>query len=366
MNDGHVAPAAAHTCAMPARPESVVFRPLQALQHGRKPHILINCPENSGCTTFAQVLCVLLDASACRIDTAEDSPRWEVSENVTFVHKSVINGYSHCRTEDCFSRASLNGMAAQLAPPRSFTHHILLFRDPVQNYISLARKPWCDNCGGFGAKWQATELSFQAHYMWRLSPFYDAVVFEDWMRPQSLSTLLTKLGLREHLIDMSSTANDPVATYHREMRRLYSAREVAHFGEGFTHWTRRAKQLGFDTTGMQTGNFHPEKALASEAYPEVCAAVTAAARYTPHLFAHYHPERSSRLVGVDRESSHNETAALGCSPLTLVSMLKARGSCQGALSASGVALLRRGHRNQELGATFLHARKCDQSCLCCS
>ena len=90
---------------------SIVFEPRQLqLPEERAPHVLINCPENSGCTMFAFLLCVLIDATACRPDTAgrycnDHSPRlWKVPANVSYVHKSVITGYRRLR-----ERAAVRG-----------------------------------------------------------------------------------------------------------------------------------------------------------------------------------------------------------------------------------------------------------------
>mmetsp|Transcript_48741 Transcript_48741/g.80981 ORF Transcript_48741/g.80981 Transcript_48741/m.80981 type:complete len:276 (+) Transcript_48741:83-910(+) len=274
-------------------PHSTVLR-LPVLASGRKPHVLITCPQNSGCTAFANVLCILLRADACRVDSQENAPRWEPGDNTTFIHKSTINGYQdgpNCtHTAACHQLSSLNTMSTQLASPDVFTHHILLFRDPVQNYISLARKPWCNNNGGFAAKWHATDLSFQAHYLWHLSPFYDAVLFKDWMESQVLYSVLEQLGLREHLIDISSgdhlfeALNAEVQTLLRS--KVTVSQQPSNTSSLDALWRHRAEQLRLDLTGSLRGDFHPGQPIAPSPYPAVCKAILAAAQHAPHLFQH--------------------------------------------------------------------------------
>ena len=334
-------------------PQSVVFpRASRGLPAGQRPHILINCPENSGCTTLANVLCVLLRATACRVDTSARSPRWEVGAHISFVHKSIINGYASGMN------SSHNTMRTQLAPPQSFTHRLLLFRDPVQNYISLVRKPWCENSGGFASKWKAVDLSFQAHYLWRLSPFYDAVLFEDWMLPQKLYSVLEKLGLGEHLIDVSGSGNDPLAAFKVEAQAIIRDATAEKNGTASLGalWRQRAAQLGLEVRGMLGGNFHPGQDIAPHSYPEPCAAVKAAARYTPHLFAHYHPARARLLRGESgRVHGPNESKALHCTPSSVVAMLDGLG--RRACPRGAIRRYRETHPGENI--------RCASNCQCC-
>ena len=69
----------------------------------------------------------------------------------------------------------------------------------------MARKRWCNECGGFASKWRTTDRWFRAHYLreraddaaqLRRTWPYNAVVFaEELGQPARLGRLLESIGL---------------------------------------------------------------------------------------------------------------------------------------------------------------------------
>mmetsp|Transcript_56551 Transcript_56551/g.93456 ORF Transcript_56551/g.93456 Transcript_56551/m.93456 type:complete len:353 (-) Transcript_56551:232-1290(-) len=250
--------------------EVVSYRRCHARLLVAKPRVLIHCPQNSACTMFALYLCELLNA-VCRPDTdCADVDVWHVPESLSYVHKATFNGGGVDNIET--SRVT------------RFTHRILWFRDPVQNYLSLVRKRYCRNCGGFAQKWASVELSYRAHYERTLTPFYDAVIFEeDYYKPARLVALLWRLGLR----------GDFLEAYKMRGAGNLSTLRITNHMRGF--------QMGGVDDIRAHGSFRFEKhSTAVSPSPTIrpffCIAAEAMQNYTPTLFRRYYPQGTHHCV----------------------------------------------------------------------
>ena len=253
---------------------SKVFVTPPILSEGEAPRVLIHCPQNAGCTAFALYLCELLDA-ACRPDTdCNEVPVWNVPRDVAYVHKATLSGTGEPDNP-------------QTSRSIKFTHRILLFRDPVQNYLSLARKNWCNECGGFESKWRTTDTWFRAHYLrdpagsvLRQEWPYNAVVFvEELGQPARLERLLRSIGLV------------PKHGSYASAMRLRHAGNISRIAQH--NWDVAGIRMNANDVFQASGNFRPraEGAGVPEVRPHYCTVAETMRRYTPSLFATYHSPR---------------------------------------------------------------------------
>ena len=165
----------------------------------------------------------------------------------------------------------------------------MLFRDPVQNYLSLARKRWCNECGGFASKWRTTDWWFRAHYLreptgaaaqLRRTWPYNAVVFiEELGQPARLGRLLQSIGLA------------PKRGTYSSATRLRHAGNLSRLAQH--NWAAAGIRMTAPEIEHTAGNFQPrtEGAGVPEVRPHLCAVAEAMRWYTPSLFAAYHGPR---------------------------------------------------------------------------
>jgi hypothetical protein len=197
----------------------------------------------------------------------------------------------------------------------TFTHRLLFFRDPVQNYLSLVRKRWCNACGGFRKKWHVADTFFRAHYLraadapansTRDAWPYDAVVFaEDLAHPQQLGELLRHIGLAP----ASGTYLSAMSLRVGGNLSMVVARN-------------RAAGIVMNAADLNTiaGNFRPRPSalgLAPDVRPHFCEADAAARQYAPALHRHYHGD----LPRTRLSSDLNEQARANCVPGALAAKL---------------------------------------------
>lgn len=129
--------------------------PIPSLPHGNAPHIHIFCAPNAGCTSFAVILCILLDITACRIDEEYSPPHWVVPSNERVLTKSTTFGQDDSEFWNGFERKIIDKSYSK------YNYNIVLIRDPVQNYLSIVRKPWCKVGGGLFRKFRNTDNLFK-------------------------------------------------------------------------------------------------------------------------------------------------------------------------------------------------------------
>jgi len=239
------------SCAQQDQESIVWSRPAST----QRPHVLIECAQNSACTMFALFLCNFLedtqiclkDTSACSGDLLGESHLEQDNNRWTLYYEYVL---STAHESTVVTKGTFNsfGINDEFFSRSFFTHRILWFRDPVQNIISLSEKRWCNGCGGIAEKMITADDMYSAFYLKKLTPFFDMVIFEhDFFIPQKLQSLLTALGL------LGNTT------------RGYA---LPRFSRG--------------------GNFRPP-ILAPVQYPKYCYAVDAAKVLTPQLYFHFFP-----------------------------------------------------------------------------
>ena len=156
----------------------------------------------------------------------------------------------------------------------------------MQNYLSLARKRWCNECGGFASKWRTTDRWFRAHYLreraddaaqLRRTWPYNAVVFaEELGQPARIGRLLESIGLA------------PKRGTYSSATRLRHAGNLSRLAQH--NWAAAGIRMTAPEITHAAGNFQPrtEGAGAPEVRPHYCAVAKAMERYTPSLFAAYH------------------------------------------------------------------------------
>lgn len=196
--------------------------------------------------------------------------------HVAYVHKATLSGHGEPDNP-------------RVSREIRFTHRLLLFRDPVQNFLSLARKQWCDECGGFENKWRTTDAWFRAHYLrdpdgeaaqLRRTWPYNAVVFvEDLGQPARLGRLLRSIGLA------------PKRGSYASATRLRHAGNLSRIAQH--NWEVAGIRMSTTDVEQSAGNYRPrtEGAGVPEVRPHYCTVAEAMQRYTPSLFAAYHGPR---------------------------------------------------------------------------
>lgn len=134
---------------------------------------------------------------------------------------------------------------------------ILVVRDPLQNYLSIHSKPFCNNCGGFLSRLAAVDtifarLSASAAKAEQLQ--WDAVLFaEDLAHPTHLRRLLGRLLGEQHV--SASSAPRATETPRDWVRSVVSRRHPV--GESAMHrrLTSKGEWIAF---GQANNNFAQE------------------------------------------------------------------------------------------------------------
>jgi len=241
------------------------------------PRVLITCMENSACTMFALFMCELLNASIC-FDDFGPLERVSVYGPSKFRQKMMTrNSLVFKNTFNSFSSQPYPDDQQWLAIEASFTHRILWFRDPVQNYQSIIYKMWCNDGGGLRAKFKTMDLAFNSFYKHQLVPYYDLVLFEeDFFEPSVLSRLLSKAGM--------PTSSEQVADAYY-LRRMLTQR------------SRNSYYLA--------GNFRPP-IRKQKSRNATCESIMYAQRYAPNLYSHYSTtvKNYTCLTGSSNEGSY--------------------------------------------------------------
>lgn len=170
----------------------------------------------------------------------------------------------------------------------------------MQNYLSLARKRWCNECGGFASKWRTTDWWFRAHYLreptgaaaqLRRTWPYNAVVFvEELGQPARLGRLLQSIGLA------------PKRGTYSSATRLRHAGNLSRLAQH--NWAAAGIRMTAPEIEHTAGNFQPrtEGAGVPEVRPHLCAVAEAMRWYTPSLFAAY-TGRAGRMAHHRRQSA---------------------------------------------------------------
>jgi hypothetical protein len=274
------------------------------------------CPSNGACTAFTLALCTLLEAGcvsdfSCLTPMQQDDIRllkalapsattslqtldmWRRSRASVVVKNTISSG-----APAILERLTANVRLPQTAKPswlerldasRSarpvassawphsgfFSHRILFLRDPVQQYLALRVKYWCDNCGGFAEKIAAQEALLRRCLRGRsVSCPFDAVLFDSDLYSAALPQLLAMLGL---LPQNSSSLISRVLHCFQIRPEVIRARNA---------------QLKLPADLMSLGNMQgselqPRLSVKRDSYN--CGVEQRARTLMPTLFALYHP-----------------------------------------------------------------------------
>jgi len=232
---------------------SFLLDPARAHSSGpRRIHLV--CPLNGACTALALLLCEVLDAG-CISDFSCLVGRNRSGDDERLVKNLDMKADSASAARDRWIRIRANLVVKNTISTETaalltsntrwaiggdsrsglFTHRILVLRDPVQQYLSVRTKPWCNNCGGFQKKLSAQDELVRRCIAARLDhsktcPF-DAVVFDfDLLADggKALPNMLNWLGLHiSKPSDLPLASNDPmVKAVHFHLSK-FRARNVA-------------------------------------------------------------------------------------------------------------------------------------------
>lgn len=158
------------------RPRSIVFRPGRPNSRGFHT-IHIECMPNSGCTLFAEFLCGQLlgrganvacfpdifDCTALvprRADEASPRTHHYVAKVKTWPMWGDAKGREVEPPPEIDRETGTLRAWSEVNP----TVHILFMRDPLQNYLSLRKKPFCSACGGMRSHFAALDRLFSSSY----------------------------------------------------------------------------------------------------------------------------------------------------------------------------------------------------------
>eukprot|EP00040_Diaphanoeca_grandis_P035228 m.220914 g.220914 ORF g.220914 m.220914 type:complete len:467 (-) comp33332_c0_seq8:38-1438(-) len=419
------------------------------LEEGHKPHIAITCPENSGCTMFATILCFLLDAKLCRPDYSEEGylPMWDVPKTETFVHKSVFTGFTsktvlkHLRRslrvykddqlnsigyfENTESGTDSNGNGCapyyelhpqhcglydvddfnanaactacgggvwiesggnpgvyrnQFEAPYKFTHHIVLFKDPVQNFMSLSRKYWCENHGGFREKWRTTETTFKkvaSRSRWQDSSTenvdaeFSAMVFvEDIYKPRRMTTLFERLGLLKYIeLEPGETTDDLLELFTNKFKSAvntlkgsYPNLSSASALESLIMTSLKQYPL-INRRFVQIGNYNGRKP-SNRLYPFFCEGAHHTYKLAPKLFEFYHSE----WVAVFALNFTQEEAGLTCDTRPMAAAFAELGVCNGRAKSDGSYDVHKVPKDGFYNSFSWKQKtwvRCEGGCVCC-
>eukprot|EP00040_Diaphanoeca_grandis_P035222 m.220928 g.220928 ORF g.220928 m.220928 type:complete len:473 (-) comp33332_c0_seq10:241-1659(-) len=269
----------------------------------------------------------------------------------------------------------------QFEAPYKFTHHIVLFKDPVQNFMSLSRKYWCENHGGFREKWHNAETTFKkvaSYNRWQDSSNgnadaeFSAVVFvEDVFDPQTMTTLFERLGLLKYIeLEPGETTDDLLELFTHKFTSAVKTHQRSH-PELSNYWAFNSLMFSnlktFPTISsklVQLGNYNGQKPT-NKLYPFFCEAMLRTHKFAPKLFEFYHPKWAAvfalNITQVD--------AGVTCDRRPMVKTLTELRMCGGKRQSNGSFDV---HKVEKEGFYNVSAWskkkwiKCRGGCVCCS
>eukprot|EP00040_Diaphanoeca_grandis_P035227 m.220898 g.220898 ORF g.220898 m.220898 type:complete len:477 (-) comp33332_c0_seq6:221-1651(-) len=268
----------------------------------------------------------------------------------------------------------------QFEAPYKFTHHIVLFKDPVQNFMSLSRKYWCENHGGFREKWHNAETTFKkvaSYNRWQDSSNgnadaeFSAVVFvEDVFDPQTMTTLFERLGLLKYIeLEPGETTDDLLELFTKKLNGGVSNFKLAHpdlditdraaFVKFMLSKVRQFPEININF--LRLGNYDGRKP-SNKPYPWFCEALRHTYKLAPTLFSFYHP----RYSDVYTSNISDEEAGVKCDVRSLADGMKQIKGCKGHVLPDGTPNAYKLHKFSYGNSSVEKWLRCEGGCVCCS